>query len=138
AKAFFSYLLSEHGAGKQVGRYDGRYLGDKMVNETGYGPSDPSDNEQSYAFVGAMNQYLRMDLGFDTDLTYVTAASIDSWPYSSDASQFASTYNLSRAFSDNRKLQVFVASGYYDMACPMGTVEYERARLDVTSGGLGR
>jgi carboxypeptidase C (cathepsin A) len=56
----------------------------------------------------------------------------------SDSSEFVATHNLSQAFANNPDLQVFVASGYYDLACPMGTVEYERTRLDPESNGRDR
>jgi carboxypeptidase C (cathepsin A) len=135
---FFSYVLSNTATGKQVGRYDGRYSGNKLTSETGYTPGDPSNNEQGFAFVGAINRYLREDLNYKTDRNYVAGADVGNWSFGSDANQIATTYNLSKAFADNKMLRVFVASGYYDMACPMGTVEFERNRLDPTSEGRSR
>ena len=121
-----------------VGRFDTRYVGRKLTNQTGATANDPSDLQTGFPYVAGINAYLRNELGFTTDLPYVDAASISNWPMNSDGSEFVATHNLSQAFADNPNLEVFVASGYYDLACPMGTVEYERTRLDPQSNGKSR
>ena len=135
---FFSYVLSDTGTGLEVGRYDGRYTGYKLVTETGADADDPSSTAQSFVFAPAIDYYLRGELGVKTTSPYVDMANLPMWPWNADAQEYVSTRNLSIAFADNPQLKVFVASGYYDMACPMGTVEYERTRLDPTTGGASR
>jgi carboxypeptidase C (cathepsin A) len=121
-----------------VGRYDSRFVGRKLSNQTGANADDPSDLQLGFPYVAAINSYLRNDLGFMTDSPYVDDANVGKWPMDSDGSEFVATHNLSQAFADNPDLQVFVASGYYDLACPMGTVEFERTRLDPDSNGKDR
>ncbi len=121
-----------------VGRFDTRFVGRKLTTQNGSNATDPSDAITGFPFVSAVNSYLRNDLGFNTSSPYVDAANVSAWPFNSDSTEFVATHNLSQAFADNPHLQVFVASGYYDLACPMGTVEYERTRLDPESNGASR
>src|SRR5262249_38962997 len=98
---FFSHVLSDTGTGLEVGRYDGRYTGYKLVKEDGSDASDPSSMAQGYVFGPAIDYYLRQELGVKTTDLYVDMANLPSWPWNSDAQEYLSTRNLSIAFSDN-------------------------------------
>jgi carboxypeptidase C (cathepsin A) len=133
---FFGWELeSKH---QIVGRFDSRFVGAKLSTQNGATANDPSDLQTGFPYVSAINSYLRNDLGFTTTAPYVDGANITSWPFNSDGAEFDAAANLSQAFADNSKLQVFVIGGYYDLACPIGTVEYERSHLDIDSAGASR
>ena len=133
---YFGLLLKDQN--EVVGRFDTRFVGRRLLRQDGTNATDPSDTGTGFIFVSAINDYIRNFLGFTTNHPYVDSADIQSWPMNSDSTEFVATHNLSQAFADNPNLQVFVASGYYDLACPMGTVEYERSRLDPGSNGRDR
>ena len=132
---FGQLLLSEN---LMVGRYDSRFTGRRLLKQDGTSANDPSDIGTGFPFVSAINSYFRNDLQFQTDAVYIDSATISNWPYNSDGSELIATHNLSQAFADNPDLQVFVASGYYDLACPMGTVDFEHSMLDPASRGKNR
>jgi carboxypeptidase C (cathepsin A) len=132
---FASGLLYDQN--EQTGLYDARFVGRRLSRQTGAQATDPSDTGTGFPFVSAVNAYLRDELGFQTPYPYVDSANLV-WPYNSDGMSFVATHNLSQAFADNPALEVFVASGYYDLVCPMGTVEYERSMLDPASQGHDR
>jgi carboxypeptidase C (cathepsin A) len=125
---FFSGLLYDKR--EVVGRYDSRFVRARLFTQNGSTANDPSDSATGYPFVPAINSYIRYDLGFNLPTPYVDAANIPTWSFNSDGSEFGVVTNLSQAMVDNPKLKVFVANGYFDLACPMGTAEFERERLD--------
>jgi carboxypeptidase C (cathepsin A) len=125
---FFSGLL--YAQRKMVGRFDSRFVRSRLFTQDGATATDPSDSATGYPFVPAVNSYIRNDLGFNLPTPYVDSANIDDWSFGSDAQEFGVMTNLSQAMLDNPSLKVFVANGYFDLACPMGTAEYERDRLD--------
>jgi carboxypeptidase C (cathepsin A) len=133
---FFNDVLQAQN--ETVGRFDARFVGHRLSHQDGTTASDPSDIATGLVFVSAINSYLRNDLNFQSQTPYADSGDITSWPFNSDGSELVATHNLSQALADNQKLRVFVASGYYDLACPMGTVEYERDHIDREANGRDR
>jgi carboxypeptidase C (cathepsin A) len=131
---FFSALLADESL--RIGRYDSRFTGTLLAptGQRGQGSPDPSDVKLSFPFVSAINYYLRNDLGFGLQSPYIDSGNVDPWPLGQGggegAGEFTVIRDMSQALGENPALRVFVASGFYDLACPMGTVEYERERLD--------
>ncbi len=123
-ETFFSELMRDRR--QIVGRFDSRYVGADPGVRTF--DNDPS-NANAFAFAAAINQYLRVDLMFPSTTPYTVVAELREWPYDSDGEAFGVLSDMARALADNPKLKFMIASGYYDLACPMGTVEYELSQL---------
>lgn len=105
-----------------VGRYDARFKGlDRLWSSDG--PDyDPSDSAITPPFTSCMNDYLPNELGYKTNLRYyVLGEGVGSWKMGEGPSD--TSEQLRAAMHQNPYTQLFVAMGYYDLACPMGTVE---------------
>jgi carboxypeptidase C (cathepsin A) len=56
-------------------------------------------------------------------------AHLKGWPQG-DGEMLDVTGDLATALAQNPKLHVMIASGYYDLACPMGGVAYELSQME--------
>jgi carboxypeptidase C (cathepsin A) len=75
-------------------------------------------------FTAMLNDYVRGELGFETDLEYHILRSLE-WDWGSGREGYAKTSaELSSAFAKNPYLHLFVASGYYDLATPYYATDY--------------
>jgi carboxypeptidase C (cathepsin A) len=104
-----------------VGRLDSRYQG---VDEDAGGLSydyDPAMSSWNHSFTPAMKSYLKNDLGFDTDLEYVTiGGSVNPWNRSGDNTG----EDLRGAMAENPWMKTMIQSGFYD-----GATDYFSAKL---------
>jgi carboxypeptidase C (cathepsin A) len=118
-----------------LGRYDSRYTG---VDPDAAGESpefDASDTAISGAFIATLSDYLSHDLGYKTDMLYRQSASElpgYKWDFTHKApggrqSQSAPdvAVDLSAAMRINPYLKLMSANGYYDMATPFFSTEYD-------------
>jgi carboxypeptidase C (cathepsin A) len=111
---------------RTIGRYDSRLLGTDE-NAGGDAPDyDPSYSNVQGAFTAALNQYLRTDLKFESDLPYeILTSRVWPWSYKEFENRFVdSADTLREAMTQNPALRVYVACGYYDLATPFFTAEY--------------
>lgn len=128
-----------HDQGQITGRYDARFLG-LDESPTGEFPNyDPSDSFISGAFVAAFNAYVRDDLKYHTDLQYYPTAygTIGRWDFDhkidgNDYPIMDMMPDLRDAMTQNPKLKIFSANGYYDMATPFFGTEYLLAHLGIS------
>jgi carboxypeptidase C (cathepsin A) len=106
-----------------VGRYDARFKGlDRAWNTQG--PDyDPSDSEIMPPFTSCMNEYVRQELGYKTDLRYFVLGEGLTGPWKMGDGPVDTSESLRAAMHQNPYTKLFVAMGYYDLACPLGTVE---------------
>ena len=105
-----------------IGRFDGRLTG------IGYNPRgnhlDPSFEAVRGAFTATINDYLRNDLKFETDLPYETLADI-SWDLSNVQNKYLDVeQTLGRAMSQDPAMKIWVAAGYYDLAISYSATKY--------------
>jgi carboxypeptidase C (cathepsin A) len=105
-----------------VGRFDSRFTG------IGYDPRgnhfDPSFEALRGAYTATINDYLRNDLKFETDLPYETLANI-SWDMGNVQNKYLEVeQTLGRAMSQNPAMKVWVAAGYYDLAISYAATEH--------------
>jgi carboxypeptidase C (cathepsin A) len=117
---FRSELLKSEN--RVIGRFDSRFTG------IGYDPRgsnfDPSFEAVRGAYTATINDYLRNDLKFETDLPYETLADI-SWNLSNVENKYLEVERaLGRAMSHNPTIKVWVAAGYYDLAISYNATEY--------------
>ena len=121
---FYAELLRDRG--RTVGRLDTRYKGFPRS-----GVSDSSDYDPSYAaiqgpFTGALNAYIRGELGYENDNAYeILTGRVHPWSFGSANNRYADVAStLRRAMTSNPALRVLVASGYYDAATPYYAATY--------------
>jgi carboxypeptidase C (cathepsin A) len=119
-----------------VGRLDSRFIGeneDAGGTETEY---DPTDAAMTGAWVGALNDYLFRDLGYQTDLTYRpnNYAGIyghGGWDWrhkvGRGGGQLAAdtSVDLATALRHDPHLKLLEIAGWYDMATPFFGAEYD-------------
>ncbi|WP_206239907.1 S10 family peptidase [Novosphingobium terrae] len=127
-------LLSDKG--EDVGLYDSRYT--LPVKNSGNDPvsDDPAMGQYVPGFVAAFHQMLSSDLGVKMDRPYgaiVWRDLLPKWnwkrtPLPQDQS-FAT--DLAVAMRRNARLQVLVASGYYDLVTSAAAAQYTVQRADL-------
>jgi carboxypeptidase C (cathepsin A) len=118
-----------------LGRYDARFEGtdiDAAGETPGY---DPSDTGIAGAFIAAFHDYLAHDLNDTTaDTYYVSGPKVnDSWDWKHKVPggrgrPMQLPYvagDLADAMRKNPKLKVFSANGYFDLATPFFSTEYD-------------
>ncbi|MBL9169995.1 MAG: peptidase S10 [Verrucomicrobiales bacterium] len=121
---FFKELLRSEG--KTIGRFDSRMTG---VDRDGVGDSpdyDPSYTGVLGPFTGALNDYLRRDLKFESDLPYeILTGKVQPWNYGDYRNRYLNVAEtLRQAMAHNPYLKVFVANGVYDLATPYFATRY--------------
>lgn len=111
---------------RTTGRLDSRFTG---IDRDAAGESfefDPSMAAITGPYTTALNDYLRRELEFKSDLPYeILTRRVHPWSYKEHENQFLNVAEtLRKAISQNPHLKVFVANGYYDMATPYFATEY--------------
>jgi len=121
---FFKELL--RGRGRTVGRLDSRFLGLDRDAAGEEFESDPSMDAIMGPYTATFNDYVRGDLGFESDLPYeILNPRVWPWSYAEHENRFVSVAEtLRKAMTGNPHLKVFVANGYYDLATPYFATRY--------------
>lgn len=124
--------------GAQIGRLDSRFQ-TRVLDRYRDQPSwDATDAAIDAAFTTAVNQYLRVDLGYRTEMPYKTD---DYDEIYSNGSGWDNKHNgnvqtnvapdLARAMTFNPSLQIFSANGYFDFATPVFETMYVLDHLGI-------
>jgi carboxypeptidase C (cathepsin A) len=123
-QGFFKELL--RGERLTVGRYDSRRTGQDRESV-----SDSPDYDPSYAavlgpFTATLNDYVRTELKFKSDLPYeILTGKVAPWDYGTAKNRYLDVAEtLRQAITHNPYLKVFVANGRYDMATPFLATKY--------------
>jgi carboxypeptidase C (cathepsin A) len=127
---FRKELLRDRGL--TVGRLDSRFVGmdrDAAGEEFEF---DPSMAAIRPPYTAAFNDYVRSELGYESDLHYwILGGGIGKWDFG-DEGRFPDTSKALRdAMLRNSYMKVFIASGYYDMATPFFGTEYTVSHLGI-------
>ena len=124
---------------RTVGRIDGRFTGidrDAVGERPEY---DPSIAAIIGPYAGMLNDYVRNDLKFDSDLPYeVLTGRVQPWNFKPFENRYVDVAETLRgAMTRNPFLRVFVAKGYYDLATPFFAADYtfDHLSLDPTLRG---
>jgi len=130
---FTHYLLIDQKL--RVGRLDGRFTGpdpNGLLDTQFY---DPTGSATQSPFTSVLNNYLRTELGYKTDMPYYTfapSAGFDKWDWGSAIRGFPDTASaLRQAIVKNPYLKVLVMEGYYDLATPYFAANYTIDHLDL-------
>jgi carboxypeptidase C (cathepsin A) len=111
---------------RTVGRLDTRFLGiDRDSAGEGF-EFDPSYAAIQGPYTAVLNDYVRGELAFESDLPYeILTGRVQPWSYESHQNQYVNVgETLRKAISINPHLHVFVANGYYDLATPYFATRY--------------
>ncbi len=116
---------------RTVGRLDSRFVGIDSDAAGEYTDYDPSYSNILGAYGATMNDYLRRELDFESDLPYeILTGNVHPWNYGEYKNRFVNVgETLRQAMTKNPYLKVFVANGYYDLATPYLATEYTFSHL---------
>lgn len=126
-------LRTEHYA---AGRLDGRFKHIETDAAAERYSADPSSTATTGAFSALFNHYVRNDLKYTNESVYAISGNVRPWPYPNVGSRTSysnSVEVLGEAMSQNQKLQIFVANGYYDFATPYFATKYAISHLGLNS-----
>lgn len=116
---FFKELLRADG--KTVGRLDGRFTGFDRDSAGEFPEFDPASEAASVGYIALLNDYLRRELGVESDLPFL-ALSRQVWPWDfgeENRNRYVNVAEtLREAMTRNPRLKVLLQSGYYDFATP--------------------
>jgi carboxypeptidase C (cathepsin A) len=117
---------------RTVGRLDSRFKGMDAL-ATGEVPEhDPSMTAIRPPYTSMINDYIRTQLNYKTDLNYnVLGEGVEEpWDWGNARDGYPDTSEALRAaFAKNPHMRVFVASGYYDLATPYFATQYTLAHM---------
>lgn len=127
---FLKELLRSEG--KTVGRIDARFTG-RDLDSAGESPEfDPSLVGLDGPYAGAINDYLRRELGYEDDAIYERLSrKVRPWKWGGGNEYVNVAEPLRQAMTKNPGLHVLISSGIYDFATP-----YFDARFTVAHMGL--
>ena len=128
---FMKELLRDRGV--TVGRLDSRYRG---VDRYAVGvmlEHDPSLDVWMGPYTATFNDYVRRDLGYESDLVYeILNPKVWPWNYEKFQNAYVEVSETLRdAMTKNPGMGVYVASGYYDLATPYFATEHTLSHLGI-------
>lgn len=123
ARRFFFELLKDKN--RSIGRYDARFTGIRYEPGTDEYDFDPSYEAVLGPYCATMNDYVRRELKFESDLPYEMIADVRPWNYSTVQNQYLDVADdLRKAMTRNPYLKLWVCCGYYDLATPYYAAEH--------------
>jgi carboxypeptidase C (cathepsin A) len=126
---FVKELLREEG--KTVGRLDTRFTGFDRDSAGERFEFDPASEAVNVGYVTMLNDHLRRDLGYETDLRYRSSAGLwRDWTWDDNENRYVNlAEDLRQAMTRNPDLRVLFTSGYYDLATPYFDTPFSVAHL---------
>lgn len=134
--AFTHYLLADQKL--RVGRLDGRFTGPDPGGFSDPKFFDPTSAQTGPPFTSVLNDYLRRELNYKTDMPYYVMAhdswgSAFKWNWGDAGDGWPDTVSaLREAIVQNPYLKVRVLEGYYDLATPYYAVNFTMDHLDLS------
>jgi len=118
---------------RTVGRLDGRFIGidrDAAGEEPEF---DPSLAAITGEYTAMLNDYVRRELKFESDLPYeILTGRVQPWSFDRNSNRYLDvSETLRSALSENPYMHVFVANGYYDLATPFAATKYTFGRTQI-------
>jgi len=128
-------LRHEH---QMTGRMDGRVKGPVLSVVDG-DERDPAFFLATGPFVAALNQYLRQDLHYPSDLNYefISGAVHGAWKWGSGQGYLNMAPQLAEAMTANAHLKILVVAGLYDLVTPYFSQRYTFEHLGLAPSLLG-
>ncbi len=121
---FVKELLREQR--QTIGRLDSRFTGIDYDAAGELYEFDPSYAAIQGPYTATLNDYIRRDLEFESDLPYeILTGNVGPWNYGQYRNRYVNVAEtLREAMTKNPNLKVFVANGFYDLATPFLATEY--------------
>lgn len=116
-------LRDEH---TTIGRLDSRFKGKDRDSAGETFEYDPSMAAIMGPYTATFNDYIRQELGFESDRLYqILSFDVNkNWKWENDNKHVNVAETLRKAMNMNPHLKVHVANGYYDLATPHFATEY--------------
>ncbi len=117
-----------------IGRIDARFTAPSLNVVSDSTEFDPSISTTFPPFTSALNQYIRTELGYKTDMPYeILSFDVNrQWTWGSAGEGFPNTAEALRdALAKNKYMKLFVASGWFDLATPYYATQYTLAHLSL-------
>lgn len=139
--AFCKELL--RGRGLTVGRFESRMTGRDRTDAGATAEYDPSYAAIQSNYTASLNDYLRRELGYTSDLNYEILTGVGPWNYEPEGNNryLNVAERLRSVMHQQPTMRVFVASGWTDLATPyfateqvvmqMGLAEELRGNVEV-------
>jgi carboxypeptidase C (cathepsin A) len=130
-----SHFVQELLRGQRVviGRLDSRFTGAALSGVAETQDFDPSLAAIRPPYTSMFNNYIRAELGYQSDAEYYILGggfSFEQWQWGSAGEGFPNvSQSLREAFVKNPYMKLFVASGYFDLATPFFATQYTLAHL---------
>ncbi|MFO0873087.1 MAG: hypothetical protein U0575_03835 [Phycisphaerales bacterium] len=125
--AFSKELLRDQR--RTIGRLDGRFTGEDRLATGVSTEYDPSYAAIRGNFTACMNEYVRRELGYSSDLPYEVLTGVGPWDFGAENRYLNVAERLRRAMVQEPFLKVFVAMGRTDFATPYFAVEHTLAHM---------
>lgn len=119
--------------GITVGRLDSRIYGHDLDQGRESIEHDPSMSALMPPYSMAFNDYVRTELGYETDLEYHIFRGVKKdwkWDMPGDGPPDTSA-ELSAALVRNPHMSIYIASGYFDLATPYFATEHTLAHMSL-------
>jgi len=118
--------------GRTVGRLDSRFKGRDAIGVSERPDFDPSMAAIRPPYTVALNDYVRTELGYKSDLEYyILGGGIGRWDWGNINGYADTSEGLRSAFAKNPYMKLFIASGYYDLATPYFAAEYTLSHMNL-------
>ena len=129
--AFLAELLREEGL--IAGRIDGRFTSPMGAGNAPTMETDPSIDQLAPAYTATINQYLRTELGYSSDIVYeIMSGRVHPWSYKEfEGRSVEVASDLARLLRKSPHTRVYVAHGYHDAATPFHASEHVLAHLPI-------
>jgi len=118
-----------------TGRLDTRFSGPNLDSLSKQAEYDPQSSAISSAYVSLFNDYVRRDLKYGEGQTYLPEmySSEAHWNFMRSGGSFGLNVSndLAEALKTNPRLRIMVNGGYYDLATPFFTAQYEDKHLPI-------
>jgi carboxypeptidase C (cathepsin A) len=111
---------------RTVGRLDSRFKGIDRDSVGERFEFDPSMNNITGPYTASLNDYVRGELKYESDLPYeILTERVNPWSYAEFENEYVNVAErLRKAITSNPYLKVYVANGYYDLATPYLATRY--------------
>jgi carboxypeptidase C (cathepsin A) len=129
----------QRASGQTTGRLDSRFSGPTLDLLGEYAEYDPQETAITGAFTAVLNDYMRRELKFGQDKTYLimSESAGRAWDWKHRAGRGRGFFpgapnvegDLAQALTSNTHLQVQVENGLYDLATPFFATEYTMDHL---------
>jgi len=118
---------------RTVGRLDSRFKGIDRDAAGEHFEFDPSMTNIGGPYTATLNDYVRSELEFKSDLPYeILSERVHPWSFADFENEYVNVAEtLRQAMTTNTYLKIYVANGYYDLATPYLATRYTFNHLEL-------